>query len=270
MVTIMRSRPSRAVLAFPSGRFLLGAITAEQATETVFPASKVRGSAGSTQAVRNVIVASAGAGQLLDAAGQIAYMPGTADCAGVSLLRPALTGTIGSLALKFAPQAAAAGGPIAGAVVLAIAGISELFSAIFSHHAAAIAKERSILCAAVPAANQTLGLIDQAVNAGQATPAQASSALDSAVSGFDSAVSGIIKGSDPTGSSCNAACVMLSELRAIVALKKSQYADLAAAQSAASGSPFASSSGASSVATSGGFSFLPWAAAGIALYLFLK
>lgn len=269
MLSLTRARSSRVLFALPSGRFLLGSITADQATEQIFPAAKVKTSAGSTQAVRNVILASAQSGQMLDASGQVAYMPGTADCAGVSLVKPALTGTVGALALKFAPQAAAAGGPIAGAAVLAIAGISDLFSAIFSHHAAAVAKERSILCAAVPAANQTLGLIDQAVSGGQATPAQAMSALDSTVSGFESAVSGIIHGSDPTGS-CNAACVMLSELRAIVALKKSQYQDLTAQASSAAAGPGGSSPVSSVMSSKTVSSLLPWAAAALGAWLVLS
>jgi len=52
------------------------------------------------------------------------------------------------------------------------------------------------------------------------------------VSGFQQAVASIIHGANPMSSGeCNAACVILSELRAIVLLKQSQYQDLAAQQS---------------------------------------
>ena len=206
---------------------------------------------------------------MLNASGSPAYVPGSADCAGVSLVKPALTSTVSGLALKFLPQAAAAGGPIVGAVVVAIAGISELFSVIFGHHARAVAKERSILCAAVPAANQSIELIAQAVSAGQASPAQAIAALDQVVSGFQSAVSSIIHGADPMSSGeCNAACVMLSELRAIVVVQKSQYQDLIAAQSA----PVSSAAASIARVFSGGSgsSLLPWAAAGLGLWFILK
>jgi hypothetical protein len=210
----------------------LGALTAQQATEQIFPAAKERSGAGHDAQTYNEILASANAGQILAFGGYVAYVPGGTDCAGVNLAKPALTGTVGSLALKFVPQAFAAG-PVVGGIVLAIGSIATIFSAIFSHHAAAVAKERSILCAAVPAANQSLQLIDQAIQSGQATPDQAPAALDNMLSGFQQAVQPIIKGADPTSSGeCNAACRMLSCLRAIVLLKKSQYQDLAAQQAA--------------------------------------
>lgn len=260
---VLASRPSPYLRARHSPvrqrrRFLLGALTPDQAAEQIFPASKVSGTAGHTQAVRDLIAASAQAGQMLDPAGLPAYVPGSKDCAGVSFTKPALTGTIGSLALHFAPQAFAAGGPIAGAIVLAVAGVSELFTVIFSHHAKAVAKERSVLCAAVPAANQSIELIDQAVQQGQATPQDAMAALDAVVTGFRQAVSGIIKGSNPaTSSQCNAACVMLAELGGVVALKKSVYQDMV---TSTSGSIFPSFG---SAATS---SWLPWAIGAFVLY----
>jgi hypothetical protein len=210
----------------------LGALDPAAATEQIFPQARVKGGAGHNAATRSQILSSAQAGQMVNAGGAAAYVPGSGDCAGVSLLKPAITGTVGSLALKFIGPAFAAG-PIVGGIVVAIAGISELFTAIFGHHAAAVKKERSILCAAVPAANQSLQLVDQAIQAGQATPDQAPAALDNIVSGFQQAVQPIIHGADPMASGeCNAACVMLSELRAIVLMKKSQYADLAAQQAA--------------------------------------
>jgi len=249
---------SRKVLALPSGRFLLGAITPEQAAEQIFPQARVGKNAGHNAATRGYLVSAAAAGQM------IGYAPGSGDCQGVSLLKPALANTVSGLALKFAPQAFAAG-PIVGGIVLAVAGISKLFGVIFGHHAAAVARERSILCAAVPAANQSIELIDQMVQSGQSKPSEGMAALDAVVSGFSSAVAPIIHGADPMASGeCNAACVMLSELRAVVLLKKSQYADLATAEASSVPSQLATAFG-------GNFSsLLPWAAAGLGLWLVLK
>lgn len=213
---------------------LLSALTPEQAVEMVFPKAKVGKSAGHNQAVRDLELQAVNAGYLINVQGQPAYTPGGVDCQGVSLTKPALMGTIGSLALSFAPKAFAAG-PIVGGIVLAIGGISELFSAIFGHHAKAIAKERSTLCAAVPAANQTLQLIDQALQNGQAGPADAIQALDALINGFNAQVASIRKGSSPTSSGeCNAACVMASQLQAIVNYKKSVYQDLLSQPAASS------------------------------------
>jgi hypothetical protein len=270
MYALTRARSPRTTIALPSGRFLLGAISPADATEQIFPQARVTSAAGHNLSIRNQILASAGAGQILNVSGAPAYMPGTADCAGVSLAKPALMSATTGLALKFLPQAAAAGGPIGAAVVIAIAGISELFSVIFGHHAKAVAKERSVLCAAVPAANQSIELIAQAVSGGQATPAQAIAALDQVVSGFQSAVSSIIHGADPMSSGeCNAACVILSELRAIVLVAKSQYQDLVAQQLTASSSS-ASAAIANVFSGGSGSSLLPWAAAGLGLWLILK
>ena len=102
------------------------------------------------------------------------------------------------------------------------------------------------------------------MSGGQASPADAQAALDSLVSGFRSQVAGILHGADPTSSGeCNAACVMLSQLRAIVAYKKSVYQDMLA-------SPAALSSPAAAVSAAAGSIGLPswalWLAGGFLLY----
>jgi hypothetical protein len=266
MYALARARTTRTVIALPSGRFLLGALTPDQAAEQVFPQSSVKGSAGQNSATRAGIVSSAGAGQMVlpDNTTVLAYSSAQSGCQGVNLIKPALTNMASGLALKFVPAAFAAG-PVVGGVVLAIAGITKIFGAIFSHHAQAVARERSALCAAVPAANQSIELIDQMVQSGQSTPQQGMDAVDSVLTGFRQAVDAIIKGSDPTSGQCNAACVMLSQLRAIVLLKKSQYQDLQSSEA---------SSITGRVATalaSGNLSdLLPWAAAGLGLFLILR
>jgi hypothetical protein len=175
--------------------------------------------------------ASAAAGQIVKADGSAIYVPGTADCAqapaiGKALITAGAT-TAGGLLLKIG---AASGNPI----VLGAGAAAELaglvFNLIFGHHAAAVKKEQSVLCAAVPAANQSFQVIDQAVQAGQFTPQQGMTALDSLASGFQSAVSPILK---MNNSQCNAACVMVMAVKAVVAAKKQQYAALAAQQAAA-------------------------------------
>jgi hypothetical protein len=213
----------------PYGLGSLDALTPTAAAQQVFPNAPRSSSPGHNMAAFNLIQASAAAGQLLDVSGGVAYVPGSQDCAGASLLKPALLSTAGGLALKFAPEAFAAG-PIVGGIVVAVAALSEMFAAIFGHHAAAIKKEQSILCAAVPAANQTLQLIDQAVQSGQATPQQAIAALNGMPAQFDAQVASIRHGADPTVSGeCNAACLMATALRAIVIAKVSQYQDILAA-----------------------------------------
>jgi len=214
------------------GRYFLGAITPQQAAQQVFPKAPRSPNPGHNMATFNGIQADAAAGQLTDATGAGAYTPGTPACAGASMLKPTIAGTIGSLALSWAPKAFPAG-PIVGGIVLAIGAISEVFAAVFGHHAAAIKKEQSILCAAVPAANQTLQLIDQAVQAGQATPQQAIAALNAMPAQFDAQVASIRKGADPNASGeCNAACVMSTALKAIVLVKVSQYQDMVTASPA--------------------------------------
>jgi|SRR5579885_88320 len=128
---------------------------------------------------------------------------------------PALSVT-GSSLLKFA----AATGPAAPFVAAAGAVASvlgDIFGIFGGHHAAAVAKEQNTLCQIVPAANQALSIIDQALQQGQMTSADASAALDNTYSAYQQAVSQIIK--DNT-SECNAACVYGRALRGIIAQRK--------------------------------------------------
>lgn len=219
----------------------LGALTPDQATDQIFPAAQVRSGAGHNQATRDAIRASAAAGLMVNAQGSPAYIPGTAQCSAtgqsgnVKLAQVsgqlALTGINTAAALSTSVAAALGGAVVLGAATLGIGAIIGLFPLLFGHHAAAVKKEQSVLCAAVPAANNYLAIIDQAVQEGKATPQQAIQALASLVSDFQSQVSSIIHGSNPMSSGeCNAACVMLSELRAIVLVKQSAYQDLAAQQ----------------------------------------
>lgn len=219
-----------------SGWFL-GALTADQATEQVFPLAKVTHTAGQTAAVRNQIVQAVSAGLIIDPSGQNAYVPGTKDCAAAAGSGTSgnvkLAQMAGGLALQginvaaaLSTGVAAAIGTALGPLTMGISTLIGLFPLFFGHHAAAVKKEQSVLCAAVPAANNYLQVIDQAVQSGQATPAQGISALNSLYNDFMGNVSSIVKGSISTGT-CNAACVMAGMLHAIIVEKQSQYQDLA-------------------------------------------
>ena len=95
---------------------------------------------------------------------------------------------------------------------------------------------QSVLCAATPAANNYLQVIDDAVRTGKATPQQGIDALSSLQADFETQVAGIRHGDNPMSQGeCNAACVIQSELRAVVLRKQSQYQDLIVAQAPTSG-----------------------------------
>lgn len=212
-------------LANAAGLAGLGAITPDAA------AAQVIGSDAHVNASsRSGILASARAGQMVNASGSPAYIPGTADCAsatggGSNNLK--LVQTASGLALTGLQVGLTTAGVVTGAALAPFtAGISALiglFPMIFGHHKAAVKKEQNVLCAAVPAANNYLQIIAQAVQSGQASPQQGIDALHSLVSDFQSEVSSI-------RNDCNAACVMTMQLQAIAAVMVSQYQDLIAAQ----------------------------------------
>lgn len=258
-----RSLSSWALTAPSRGRYVsLAALTPDQATEQVFPAAQVKTSAGHNAAVRAQILASVQAGQIVNAQGASDYVPGTGQCSmskntGQVALQSA-TGVAGGVLLKLG---AASGNPILLASGAAAEVASLVFSVIFGHHRAAIAKEQSILCAAVPAANQSLQVIGQGVQSGQFTPAQGIQALQTMLQQFGAAVTSIRQGSSPASSgTCNAACVEYAKLNAIVISMTSQFQDMAAAASAspaASVLPGAVTSAVSQAAASTGIP--PWA-----------
>ncbi len=242
------------VLAFPSGRFLLGAVPPDSAfADLVLPASRVSSRAGFRTADRQNILSA-----LVSE-----YIPVYSPCnpnAGPS--GSTIATAFGQSALKLAtsPQGIATLGPAAPFVALGGA-ITSLFGEIFGAHAAAVGREQAALCAAIPAANQFLQQIDQAFQSGQLTAGQAASLLDEVVLQYENGVAPIVK---MTSAACNAACVYLRMLQAIVAKRKAQYADRESS-APASTSVFPS---ASSTAGSLG-NLLPWAAAA-ALLLLLK
>lgn len=255
------------VLGGDPGWAFLGALTPDAAAKQVFPNAPRSPNAGHNMDTYNGIVASAQAGRLVRVGGGAIYVPGTGDCSAtgqsgnVKLAQVsgqmALTGVNAAAMLSPSIMAAIGGAAILGAATLGIGALIGLFPLLFGHHAAAVKKEQSILCAAVPAANNYLQIIDDAVSTGKATPQQGIEALSSLLNDFDAQVAPIRNGADPTvDGECNAACVMSTQLKAVVLLKQSQYQDLAAQQ------PQPASSGPSSAApvTSGSTMQLPVAA----------
>jgi len=221
--------------------YLLGALSPDEVAEQIFPQAKVRGGAGHNQAIRDGLKNAAQTGRLYPE-----YRPGTGDC---QALGPAtgmsdvqLAQMAGGLALTGASIGLTAAGVVTAAALapwtMGISAIIGLFPVLFGHHAQAVKKEQSVLCAAVPAANNYLSIIDQAVSQGHATPQDAIAALQSLENDFELQVASSRHGNDPTsGGECNAACVMASNLRAIVIEKTSEYQDLATAVAAPSTRP---------------------------------
>ena len=237
------------------GYMVLGAITPDQAAAQAMPKNTVRNTPGFTQAVYDEIVKAAQTGTFNDYNGQAKSCLGLPSGSGAQIL--SLVGTGAGLGLQASvTYGLIAAGPATLGITIAIAGITALFGTIFAHHAAAVAKENRILCASGPAANNYLQIIDQAVQEGKATPAQAVTALHSLLSDYTSTVHPIIKNNS---SQCNAACVELKELTAIVAYKSSVYQDMANA-------PAVTSSGPSSAAavSSGSVMVLPTSGTGAA------
>jgi len=151
---------------------------------------------------------------------------------------------------------------IVGGVVLAVGALGSLFGIVFGHHAAAVAAERKVLCAAVPSANDTLSAIYDAVGNGTMTPQQGQQALAGLLSQFAATVAPIIKSNS---SQCNAACVWIKQLTAIVARQSSILQDTidAAAKSPVSS---AASSILSPFTSSGIPPWLLYAAGGVLLW----
>lgn len=94
--------------------------------------------------------------------------------------------------------------------------LSQIWTAVnpFAHHAAAVAREQSTLCSAVPEFDQALGAIEAQLKAGNISAQDASAYVDQAVSQFDTEVSGISQGTSGSGT-CNAGCVMQYEVKAV-------------------------------------------------------
>jgi len=180
-------------------------------------------------------------------AGQLTYdLMGAAACesvtgSGVSNVQLAqmstglaLTGI--NVAAVLSSTVAASIGTILGPLTMGVSAIIGLFPLIFGHHAAAVKKERSVLCPAFAAANNYLQVIQQGVDTGACTPQDAIAALESLQSDFRSTIASVTQDS---GSTCNEGCLLNHGLAAIVDVKSSEYQDLitAAAVGTAAATP---------------------------------
>lgn len=204
----------------------LSAITPDQAAQIAMPKNTISSRAGFTQAVYGQIVQSA---QNLQLASQL---PASCGGTGSVSLKPAIMVTASGIALKIAPLT----GPAAPFVALGAALVG-LFGTLFAGHAAAVRKEQQVECAAMPAANDGLTAISQAVQNGTLSPSDGKAALAQLYTDFRQQVASILK---DDSSHCNAACVLSKQLKAAIAEMSSQFDDMAAAAAANPVSPISS------------------------------
>jgi hypothetical protein len=184
--------------------------------------------------------------------------------------------TVGVLAAPSVAIIPAAAVPVVGWVVAGVAAIIGLISAIFAHHAAAVARDLNFGCSALPAVNNALAVIQSGVANGTIAPGDAANALPQIYSQFMSAggASGSISGpgSIPSGGTaindspwCNSNCELSICLLALILYWQGQYA--AQAQQAAANPASGVTSAVSSAAAATGLpSWLLWGALAFGLY----
>jgi polyhydroxyalkanoate synthesis regulator phasin len=148
------------------------------------------------------------------------------DCSGIVTGKSTASlvlSSAGAAAIKFA----GATGPAAPFVLIA-GGVMQVFGAIFGHHAAKVQQEQKIICAVVQSVNDSLSVIDQAVQQGAITADQARASLDQLYSDLQKNVQPILK---QDSSHCNAACFILAEARGVIGKRKEMYVALQPAAS---------------------------------------
>jgi hypothetical protein len=121
-------------------------------------------------------------------------------------------------------------GAIAGAATMGVGVLISVIAMIFEHHAAAVRRDLSFGCGALPAVNNSFAVINQAVRAGQTTPTAAAQALDHIYSQYQSSGGAAIN-DNPW---CNSNCEMGVILKGMVLYWQSQYAAMAASAAASS------------------------------------
>jgi hypothetical protein len=193
----------------------LSAITPDQAAQVAMPQSAISKTAGFTQTVYDSLVQSAKNLQLAS------QLPASCGGSGSVSLAPALISTASGIALKLAPLT----GPAAPFVAMGAA-LAGLFSTLLASHDVAVKKEQQVECAAMPAANDGLTAIYQAVQNGTLSPADGKAALAQLYTEFRQQVASILK---DNSSQCNAACVLSKQLKATIAEMSSQFDDMAIA-----------------------------------------
>ena len=159
----------------------------------------------------------------------IGFAPPAGQCTGQNQPNLQLFQQGSQMVLKVGTDIAAAcgTGAIAGPIGMVIGGIVGLFSALFAHHAQAVAAEQRNECAAIPAANNYLAVIWQAVSSGQQTPQQGQQALQSLLASFSAQVASSVQHNP-----CNALCEYIVTLKAIVIYWSWAFGDMATAAAA--------------------------------------
>lgn len=198
------------------------------------------------------------------------------DCSGVSAQKLNLFQTASGLALGTTGAGvgiASAVGAITGAAVgiatAALAGVGVIFALIdmiFAHHAAAVRRDLSFGCGALPAVNNAFAVLAQGVAAKQITPAQAAQAVWQIYSNFMQAggASGGSAGPGNIPSSgtaindhpyCNSNCELSIMVYAMCLYWGAQYSAMAAPAASSSAVPASGSYVSTASAPSGsGFS----------------
>jgi len=125
-------------------------------------------------------------------------------------------------------------GAVLGAATLGAGALISVIAMIFAHHAAAVARDMSFICGALPAVNNSIAVIKKALQDGTTTPAAAAAALDEIYSQFMTAGGASGGASGPgnipdSGAAinkhpyCNAACELSMVLKAMVLYWQSQF-----------------------------------------------
>lgn len=150
-------------------------------------------------------------------------------------------GTTGA-GIGIAASAGVIAAATAGLATAALMGVGVIFAVIdliFAHHAAAVKRDLNFGCSVIPAVNNAFALINQAVQNGQTTPANAAAALDQIYSKYMSAGGASGSASGPGGIPgggtaindspyCNSNCEISVAIYAMVLYWKAQYQAMAA------------------------------------------
>src|SRR5258708_21417157 len=136
--------------------------------------------------------------------------------------------------------------PVIDAVIAGVGAIISIIGAIFAHHAAAVKRDLSFGCSAIPAVNNAFSVISQGVQNGQIKPGDAANALDHIYSEYQS-VGGAAINTSPW---CNSNCELGVILEGMVLYWKAQYQAMAAQQQAVAAEAAAQAAEQSSAAQS--------------------
>ena len=219
-------------------RFSLGALAPADVANSIMPQSVISKVPGFTEDIWNDIEQSAEKGSIQG------FVQTCNQASGPSGAQIVQTATSSGSAIALAIPAIAAG-PFAPFVLIGAALVG-LFSQLFEAHAMAVKKEQQVECAAVPAFNDGITAISQAVAAGTISPQTGISSSTQLLQEFQQQISSIMK-NDPT--QCNAGCVWDKCAQAAVAELQSQFTDMISA--AATVAPAASGTSSSQVAGAG-------------------